>query len=93
LAILNKQLLIMDTPASIEKLGQEQDVVYASSSTGEVEESKANQWEYLKHYFTSREGWIGDYVRVLGLLLFFKTPKLTQTFRTTSTLLHPTSGP
>jgi hypothetical protein len=57
----------METPASIEKLGQENDVAYASSSTGEVEESKKTQWEYLKHYFTSREGWIGDYVCLLPL--------------------------
>jgi hypothetical protein len=52
----------METPASNEKLGQEQDVAYASSSTGEVEDTKKNTWAYLKHYFTSREGWIGDYV-------------------------------
>ncbi|KAN0099164.1 putative purine permease [Hyaloscypha variabilis] len=51
----------METPASIEKLGQENDVAYASSSTGEVETSQKPTWAYLKHYFTSREGWIGDY--------------------------------
>lgn len=52
----------METPASIEKLGHEQDVQYASSSTGEVVQPPKNTWKYLKHYFTSREGWIGDYV-------------------------------
>ncbi|KUJ19683.1 putative purine permease [Mollisia scopiformis] len=51
----------METPASIEKLGHEQDVQYASSSTGEVMQSQKNTWGYWKHYFTSREGWIGDY--------------------------------
>jgi hypothetical protein len=52
----------MENPTSTEKLGQEQDVAYASSSTGEVEDTKKNTWVYLRHYFTSREGWIGDYV-------------------------------
>lgn len=52
----------MDNPSSVEKLGQDNDVVYASSSTGEVDQHQKNQWAYLKHYFTSREGWIGDYV-------------------------------
>ncbi|KAE9374987.1 putative purine permease [Stipitochalara longipes BDJ] len=51
----------METPASIEKLGQESDVAYASSSAGEVETSQKPTWAYLKHYFTSRQGWIGDY--------------------------------
>ncbi|KAG4411262.1 hypothetical protein IFR04_015609 [Cadophora malorum] len=51
----------MDNPSSVEKLGQDNDVVYASSSTGEVDQHQKNQWAYLKHYFTSREGWIGDY--------------------------------
>lgn len=53
----------METHASIEKLGNEQDITYASSSTGEVAFSQKKGWPYLKHYFTSREGWIGDYVR------------------------------
>ncbi|KAL5319993.1 hypothetical protein ACEPPN_013052 [Leptodophora sp. 'Broadleaf-Isolate-01'] len=51
----------METPGSIEKLGQDNDVVYASSSTGEVEQHQKKSWAHLKHYFTSREGWIGDY--------------------------------
>ncbi|KAG4431196.1 hypothetical protein IFR05_013322 [Cadophora sp. M221] len=51
----------METSGSIEKLGQDSDVVYASSSTGEVEQHQKKSWAYLKHYFTSREGWIGDY--------------------------------
>lgn len=51
----------METPASVERLGHEQDVQYASSSTGEVAQPQKNTWIYLKHYFTSREGWIGDY--------------------------------
>ena len=40
------------------------------ASTQEIEEgvfSTANlklQWGVLKHYFTSREGWLGDYVRI-----------------------------
>jgi hypothetical protein len=55
----------METPASIdnEKLGNEQDVTYASSSTGEVAFSQKKGFAYLKHYFTSKEGWLGDYVR------------------------------
>ncbi len=53
----------MEAPSSDEKLGQENDVVYASSSTGDVEQHQNTTWAYLKHYFTSREGWIGDYVR------------------------------
>lgn len=55
----------MDNSASIEKLGQEQDVQYASSSTGDISQPQRNTWQYLKHYFTSREGWIGDYVRIV----------------------------
>ncbi|KAH7393630.1 putative purine permease [Cadophora sp. MPI-SDFR-AT-0126] len=51
----------MDNPSSVEKLGQDNDVVYASSSTGEVEQHQKKSWAHLKHYFTSREGWIGDY--------------------------------
>ena len=50
----------METPGSVEKHGRERDAVYASSSTGEVE--KRPSWSYMKDYFTSREGWIGDYV-------------------------------
>jgi len=57
----------METPASIEKLGQENDVAYASSSACEVETSQKPTWAYLKHYFTSREGWIGDYVCPLSI--------------------------
>jgi hypothetical protein len=52
----------METSASIEKLGKENDVAYASSSTREVITSQKPTWAYLKHYFTSREGWLGDYV-------------------------------
>ncbi|KAH8778307.1 putative purine permease [Hyaloscypha finlandica] len=51
----------METPGSIEKLGQENDVTYASSFAGEVEAPQRPTWAYLKHYFTSRGGWIGDY--------------------------------
>jgi hypothetical protein len=80
----------METPASNEKLGQEQDVAYASSSTGEVEDTKKNTWAYLKHYFTSREGWIGDYVRFSSL---HKIQKINNNQRTISTLSLPTSGP
>jgi hypothetical protein len=58
----------METSASIEKLGQENDVAYASSSTGEVIASHKPTWAYLKHYFTSREGWLGDYVSDFLLL-------------------------
>jgi hypothetical protein len=52
----------MEASASIEKLGQENGVAYASSSTGEVVNSQKPTWAYLKYYFTSREGWLGDYV-------------------------------
>jgi hypothetical protein len=80
----------METPASVEKLGQEGDVAYASSSTGEVITSQKPTWAYLRHYFTSREGWIGDYV-----CLPLPSMSLTDTNirRTISTSSHPTSGP
>lgn len=59
----------METPVGDEKLGRENDVTYASSSTGEVEHRQKNSWAYLKkHYFTTREGWIGDYVRSISFL-------------------------
>jgi xanthine/uracil permease len=29
--------------------------------TGEVETTWRTRWSYLKHYLTSREGWVGDY--------------------------------
>jgi hypothetical protein len=57
----------MEIPGSTEKLGKEQDVAYASSSTGEVAFSQKKGFAYLKHYFTSREGWLGDYVSHLKL--------------------------
>ncbi|KAH6683972.1 putative purine permease [Halenospora varia] len=53
----------METPGSVnEKLGQENDAIqYASSTSDQVVQHDRNSWAYLKHYFTSREGWIGDY--------------------------------
>jgi hypothetical protein len=54
----------MESSTNAEKLGQEQDIQYASSSMGDVSQPQRNTWQYLKHYFTSREGWIGDYVCV-----------------------------
>lgn len=51
----------METPSSSEKVGQEDVAQYASSSN-EGGQLDSNSWAYLKHYFTSREGWIGDYV-------------------------------
>lgn len=53
----------METTASVEKLGQDQDVVDTLSSHEGSGLPKRDHWAYLKHYFTSREGWIGDYVR------------------------------
>jgi hypothetical protein len=53
----------MNNSASIEKLGEERDAVQDALSTHEgTQKSKIVTWSYLKHYFTSREGWIGDYV-------------------------------
>lgn len=58
----------METPASVEKPGQEKKdaTQYASSlsneGTGAVEEGQRTDWKYWKHYFSSREGWLGDYV-------------------------------
>lgn len=52
----------METPSSLEKSVQEHNATYAPSWTGEIEETDKNSWRYLKHYFTSKEGWIGDYV-------------------------------
>ncbi|CAG8961720.1 hypothetical protein HYFRA_00006260 [Hymenoscyphus fraxineus] len=48
------------SPSSDEKVDGDQDVVYARS----IDERAGYQvcrWQYLKHYFTSRQGWIGDY--------------------------------
>lgn len=44
----------------------EQPDIQTSSSMTEA--ASSSRWEYLKHYFTSRDGWIGDYVRS------FRTP-------------------
>lgn len=35
---------------------------YAPSSDGMGMVDEPTRWQYLKHYCTSREGWIGDYV-------------------------------
>ncbi|TVY35213.1 putative purine permease [Lachnellula occidentalis] len=49
----------METPSASEKVGKEEDVVqYASSSNIGVEPQAKNDRGYLKHYFTSSEGWI-----------------------------------
>jgi hypothetical protein len=32
------------------------------TSSSVAEPASSSQWAYLKHYFTSRDGWIGDYV-------------------------------
>lgn len=68
----------METPHGDEKLGRENDAVYASSSTDDVEQHQKNYWVYLKHYFTSREGWIGDYVRPLVLIPNYQRGILTK---------------
>jgi hypothetical protein len=58
----------MDSPTSNEKLGQEQVITqYALSSEEGGQQMKENRWQHLRHYFTSREGWIGDYVRAFLL--------------------------
>ncbi|EPE30116.1 purine permease, putative [Glarea lozoyensis ATCC 20868] len=52
----------MNSSASDEKLGQEQIIAqYAPSFEESGQQLKQNKWQHLKHYFTSREGWIGDY--------------------------------
>jgi len=52
----------MDTPYSVEKLGGL--VVHDASFSHEgVVVKKGDTCASLKHYFTSREGWIGDYVQ------------------------------
>ncbi|RDW87276.1 hypothetical protein BP5796_02970 [Coleophoma crateriformis] len=55
----------METPASVEASSPEKDAMqYASSLTNEdvgAVEGKATGWAYWRHYFTSREGWLGDY--------------------------------
>lgn len=51
----------METPASTEKLEGEE-ATYASSTTEQIALSQMRGWSYFKHYFTSREGWLGDYV-------------------------------
>jgi hypothetical protein len=46
------------------KIGGE-DVQASYAPAGEVVSVSGcskGQWQYLKHYFTSKEGWIGDYV-------------------------------
>ncbi|RDW73518.1 putative purine permease [Coleophoma cylindrospora] len=55
----------MEAPASVESSSPEKDAVqYASSLTNEdigAVEGKPTGWAYWRHYFTSREGWLGDY--------------------------------
>jgi len=41
------------------------DVSYAPSSE-DVQAIKQSRLQYLKWYFTSKEGWIGDYVRIFS---------------------------
>jgi hypothetical protein len=59
----------METPVSVEKLGQEQDVPpYAASCNEGAGQVDKSSWEYLRYYFTSWEGWIGNYVSLLTKL-------------------------
>ncbi|KAF4309258.1 hypothetical protein GTA08_BOTSDO02108 [Botryosphaeria dothidea] len=53
----------MNTPEDPEKrLDGQAYEAYAPSSDGVGRvEGYASRWQYLKQYFTSREGWIGDY--------------------------------
>lgn len=81
----------METPSSSEKLGQGQDVRYAASSN-EGGQFEKNSWGYLKHYFTSREGWIGDYVLYPSVPLKIVPQILTKWNRTMSTSLRPIFG-
>jgi hypothetical protein len=43
------------------------DAYAAPSDEGQMQ--PMSRWQQWRHYWTSREGWIGDYVRSLSLLL------------------------
>ncbi|KAL2068493.1 hypothetical protein VTL71DRAFT_14830 [Oculimacula yallundae] len=62
---------MMETQGSIEKHEQGNDITYTPSSIGEAEQEQKRSWAYLKQYFTSREGWIGDYDYI-----YLITPKI-----------------
>ena len=53
----------MDLSSEDKKVNEPQQESYAPSSEAEVVAPRRVDWQYLKHYFTSKEGWIGDYVR------------------------------
>lgn len=52
----------MGTFSIAEKNAQEPNAVQFVTSSDDGAHSEQTFWTYLKHYFTSREGWIGDYV-------------------------------
>lgn len=66
---------MMYNPDGVEKVPAAQDGIQyePSSHEGVVGVPTRNHVQYLKHYFTSREGWIGDYVCPLPL---YSTPSL-----------------
>ena len=64
---------------------------YEPSTVAEITPRKGIDWQYLKHYFTSKEGWIGDYVRKIMLSLLYTN--LTKNSRTISTSSRQISGP
>lgn len=50
----------METKKEVAASEQPDTQTSLSSVTGP---EKSSKWAYLKHYFTSRDGWVGDYVR------------------------------
>jgi hypothetical protein len=52
----------MDPEKNEKSFGEPGNVSYAPSSE-DVLAIKQSRLQYLKWYFTSKEGWIGDYVR------------------------------
>ncbi len=62
--------LTMD-PEKNEKSASELGNVSYAPSTEDVQAIKQSRLQYLKWYFTSKEGWIGDYVSSSPIESFF----------------------
>jgi hypothetical protein len=53
--------------AAVDSLAAFENPETQTSSVVEPSSTRASQWVYLKHYFTSREGWVGDYVNLSSI--------------------------
>lgn len=57
----------------------------SSEGSGDVQDvTQMSKWKYFRHYVTSRDGWLGDYVSFLWLP-FFEGPCDEQTKEETRT--------